>query len=137
MITTAHVGVGIKGLEGKAVRKFTFLIDQAARASDYAIGEFKNLQRLVLYHGRECYRKNAQLILFNFYKNVLLNFPQFFFGFYSGFSGSNLYDPIVLQGFNILFATLPIIIFAVFDSEFSPNTFIENPKLYLQGPESK
>jgi phospholipid-transporting ATPase len=30
MITAAHVGVGIKGVEGQ----------QAARASDYAIGEF-------------------------------------------------------------------------------------------------
>lgn len=30
MITAAHIGVGIKGLEGA----------QASRASDYAIGEF-------------------------------------------------------------------------------------------------
>jgi phospholipid-transporting ATPase len=30
MITAAHIGVGIKGVEG----------NQAARASDYAIGEF-------------------------------------------------------------------------------------------------
>jgi phospholipid-transporting ATPase len=43
MITAAHVGVGIKGLEGA----------QAARASDYAIGEFKLLRRLLFYHGRE------------------------------------------------------------------------------------
>lgn len=41
MITAAHVGVGIKGLEGA----------QAARASDYAIGEFKLLRRLLFYTG--------------------------------------------------------------------------------------
>lgn len=127
MISAAHVGIGIKGLEGKA----------AARASDYAIGEFKILQRILLYHGRESYRKNSQLILFNFYKNVLLNFPQFIFGFYSGFSGTNIYDPIVVQGYNVLFATLPIIIYSIFDIEFQPEVFIRYPKLYLQGPECK
>jgi phospholipid-transporting ATPase len=65
MITAAHVGVGIKGLEGA----------QAARASDYAIGEFKIIRRLLFYHGRECYRRNTQLILYNFYKNVLIAMP--------------------------------------------------------------
>lgn len=65
MITAAHVGVGIKGLEGA----------QAARASDYAIGEFKILRRLLFLHGRECYRRNCGLILFNFYKNTLLVMP--------------------------------------------------------------
>lgn len=67
MITAAHVGIGIKGVEGQ----------QAARASDYAIGEFKFLRRLLLYHGREAYRRNAILICYNFYKNVILVLPQF------------------------------------------------------------
>ncbi len=64
MINEAHVGVGIKGLEGV----------QAARASDYAIGEFKLLKRLLLFHGRECYRRNSIVILYNFYKNVVRYF---------------------------------------------------------------
>lgn len=67
MITTAHVGIGIMGVEGQ----------QAVRASDYAIGEFKLLQRLLLFYGRECYRKNSVLIGYNFYKNILLVIPQF------------------------------------------------------------
>lgn len=48
MIRAAHIGIGIKGNEGL----------QAAKASDYSIGEFKILKRLILYHGRENYRKN-------------------------------------------------------------------------------
>jgi len=67
MITAAHVGIGIRGVEGQ----------QAARASDYAIGEFKLLKRLLVHHGRECYRKNANLILFNFFKNIILVLPLF------------------------------------------------------------
>jgi phospholipid-transporting ATPase len=61
MITEAHVGIGIKGLEGQ----------QAARSSDYAIGEFKHLRRLIFVYGRESYRKNTKLILYSFYKNIV------------------------------------------------------------------
>ena len=67
MITAAHVGVGIRGVEGQ----------QAARASDYNIDQFKYLRNLLFYHGRECYRRNAALVCYNFFKNTLLVLPQF------------------------------------------------------------
>jgi phospholipid-transporting ATPase len=57
--------VGIIGKEGQ----------QAARSSDFAIGEFKILGNLLLHHGRECYRKNAILVLYNFFKNIILVLP--------------------------------------------------------------
>ena len=69
MITAAQVGVGIRGKEGL----------QAARASDYSIGEFKHLKRLMFVHGREFYRKNTNTILYNFYKNMVLVLPQFWY----------------------------------------------------------
>lgn len=58
MITAAQCGIGIKGVEGH----------QAARASDYSIGEFKHIIKLILYYGRESYRKNTTLIIYNFFK---------------------------------------------------------------------
>lgn len=111
MITAAHVGIGIKGLEGQ----------QAARASDYSIGEFKHLKRLLFYVGRESYRKNSTLIGYNFYKNMVLVLPFIWFGVFNGFSGQLLYDPWVFQFFNLFYASLPIIIYALFDEEY-PNT---------------
>uniref|UniRef100_A0A1I7XHX0 P-type phospholipid transporter n=1 Tax=Heterorhabditis bacteriophora TaxID=37862 RepID=A0A1I7XHX0_HETBA len=42
MIKTAHIGVGISGQEGM----------QAVLASDYSIGQFRYLERLLLVHGR-------------------------------------------------------------------------------------
>jgi magnesium-transporting ATPase (P-type) len=77
MIMQAHVGVGILGKEGQ----------QAARSADYAIGQFKFLKPLLFIHGREAYRRNSFLILYNFYKNVLYVSAQYFFGFRSTFSG--------------------------------------------------
>lgn len=47
MIQEAHVGVGIAGEEGR----------QAVMSSDYAIGQFRFLTRLLLVHGRWSYRR--------------------------------------------------------------------------------
>jgi len=41
MIREADVGVGIHGREGS----------QASKASEYSIGEFRFLRRLILYYG--------------------------------------------------------------------------------------
>ncbi len=69
MIKSAHVGVGIIGVEG----------NQASRAADYSISHFSALRRLLLVHGRESYRKNSFVVCYNFYKNVLLVMPQFWY----------------------------------------------------------
>lgn len=58
MIQEAHVGVGIAGVEGRA----------AVMSSDYAIGQFRYLTRLVLVHGRWSYRRLAETIANFFYK---------------------------------------------------------------------
>ena len=58
MIQEAHVGVGIAGEEGR----------QAVMSSDYAIGQFRFLTRLVLVHGRWSYRRLSETIANFFYK---------------------------------------------------------------------
>ncbi len=123
MITAAHVGVGIKGLEGY----------QAARASDFAIGEFKLLKRLLFFYGRETYRKNSYLVLYNFFKNIILILPHFWYGFYNGMSGTILYEPFIFQFFNVFYAAIPIIIFAVFDQEYDSQFLEKNPEYYTPG----
>lgn len=125
MITAAHVGIGIRGVEGQ----------QAARASDYAIGEFKLIRRLLLVHGTESYRKNSVLILYNFYKNMLLVFPQFWAGLYSAFSGIIIYDNYLYQFFNMIFAALPIICYSVYDQESSEEELYAFPRFYNRGLE--
>jgi len=58
MIQEADVGVGIAGEEGRA----------AVMSSDFAIGQFRFLARLMLVHGRWCYRRLAETIANFFYK---------------------------------------------------------------------
>lgn len=123
MITCAHIGVGIVGKEGK----------QAARASDYSIGKFCFLRRLLLVHGRESYRKNTYIICYNFYKNSIYVIPQFWFGIYSLFSGQTLYDPWIYQFYNIIFTLLPIIWFGIYDQEEDSEDLSNNEICYFQG----
>lgn len=58
MIQEAQIGVGIAGEEGR----------QAVMSSDYAIGQFRFLTRLLLVHGRWSYRRLAETIANFFYK---------------------------------------------------------------------
>ena len=56
----------------------------------------------------------------------------------NNFSGQSLYDGYVYQLFNVLYASLPITIFAVMDKEHSPQTLIENKiNYYEQGIHSR
>jgi P-type E1-E2 ATPase len=77
MIREAHIGIGLYGNEGM----------RAVQSSDFALGEFKFLWRLLMHHGRLCYLRNSELILYFFYKNLVLTLPQLYFGLLSGFSG--------------------------------------------------
>ena len=120
MITSAHVGVGIIGYEGK----------QAARASDYAIGQFKFLKKLLFYHGHESLRRNSFIIYYNFYKNFLFVMPQFYVGFYSLFSGQSIYDPWLYQLFNIVFSVFPLLWFGIYDTERDRTIAMNNAKFY-------
>ena len=60
MIRAAHVGIGVAGQEGM----------QAVRSSDYSIQQFRDLQRLLLHHGRLSYMRLANMTMYFFYKNI-------------------------------------------------------------------
>ena len=68
MIQTADVGVGICGQEGM----------QAVMASDFALPQFKFLQRLLLVHGHWCYDNLARMTLYMFYKNAVSTLKESF-----------------------------------------------------------
>lgn len=97
MIKAAHIGVGIFGKEGH----------QAAFNSDYAISQFKYLERLLFYHGRYSILRNSYFINFFFFKNLIFTFPQFWFSIFSGFSGALLWDDWYYLGYNSYISTLP------------------------------
>ena len=83
MILESHVGVGMLGVEGM----------QAANTADFAITRFKQLEGLLLVHGRRNYRRSSLIILYCFYKNFVLILPMFYYIWWNSFSGTALYNP--------------------------------------------
>ena len=127
MISEADVGIGIQGIEGT----------EASRASDYSISQFSFLQKLLLFHGREDYRRNSFYIIYEFYKNIVFTAPFIYFGFKTFFSGLAFYDALLIQFFDMLFSVLPMFYFAIMDKEYDTEIYLERPELYKAGLESK
>jgi len=123
MITTAHVGIGLSGREGA----------QAARCADFACAQFRFMRRLLFVHGRESYRRNATLVNYNFYKNVCLVVPPVVAATYSGnFSGQPNYDQKLYQLYNMIFTSVPIVLYAILDRAAPQISFLERtPAAYI------
>ena len=130
MIMEAHIGVGIYGEEGM----------RAVQSSDYAIGEFRFLHSLLLFHGRTNYMRNAECILYFFYKNFVFTFLQFIFGFYCNFTGQTIIDDWYITLFNLLFTSLPLGARALLDHDVKPDdgeiVYLMLPFLYLENREN-
>uniref|UniRef100_A0AAR2LEH4 Phospholipid-transporting ATPase n=1 Tax=Pygocentrus nattereri TaxID=42514 RepID=A0AAR2LEH4_PYGNA len=123
MIQVADVGVGISGQEGM----------QAVMSSDFAISRFKHLRKLLLVHGHWCYTRLANMILYFFYKNVMYVNLLFWFQFFCGFSGSTMTNSWVLIFFNLLFTSVPPLLYGVMDKDVSASTLLSLPQLYKAG----
>ena len=98
MIMEAHIGIGIHGEEGL----------RAVQASDFSIGEFQFLRRLLLFHGRANLSRISQMILYFFYKNFLFTITHFFFAFRCLGSGQTIIDDWFITVFNLVFTSLPL-----------------------------
>jgi len=120
MIRAAHVGIGIRGVEGTT----------AVRAADYVVSQFHFLRKLMFVHGRNNYRRISILICYMFYKTSLMCMTFFWFGNHSGFSGQSLYLEAAFQLWNILFACFPIFVFALFDQDVSTAELLQHPEIY-------
>jgi len=66
MILEADVGVGIEGKEGK----------QASLAADFSITQFSHLARLILWHGRNSYKRSASLAQFIMHRGLIISVIQ-------------------------------------------------------------
>ncbi|XP_024971436.1 probable phospholipid-transporting ATPase 4 [Cynara cardunculus var. scolymus] len=124
MIQEADIGVGISGVEGM----------QAVMASDFAIAQFRFLERLLVVHGHWCYKRIAQMICYFFYKNIAFGLTLFYFEAFTGFSGQSVYDDWYMLLFNVVLTSLPVISLGVFEQDVSSEICLQFPALYQQGP---
>ncbi|KAI1760578.1 phospholipid-translocating P-type ATPase [Hypoxylon sp. FL1150] len=125
MIQEADVGVGIAGVEGR----------QAVMSADYAIGQFRFLQRLVLVHGRWSYHRMAEAIANFFYKNMIWTVTIFWFQCFCNFDITYLFDYTYILLFNLIFTSVPPVVIGVLDQDVSDTVSLAVPQLYRRGIE--
>ena len=109
MIRKAHLGIGVFGKEGR----------QAVQNSDYAVGRFFHIERLLLFHGRLNYSRVAKTVVFFFFKNLAFTVSQFLFGTANFFSGSTYYESYYITCFNLIFTALPVFVLGVLEKDAS------------------
>ncbi|KAI0869211.1 hypothetical protein GGS24DRAFT_171302 [Hypoxylon argillaceum] len=127
MISASHVGVGISGKEGL----------QAARVADYAIAQFRFLQRLLLVHGRWNYVRTGKFILATFWKEMFFYLPTAMYQMYNGYTGTSLYESYSLTVLNILFTSLCVLSIGIWEQDLRADTLLAVPELYVHGQRNR
>lgn len=122
MIQEAQVGVGISGKEGR----------QAVNNSDFAIAQFRFLKDLLAHHGRRNYRRLSKVIIYSFFKNIVLTFVLFYFQADCGWSGTSFYESWVYSGYNFFLGLLPFCM-GFFDVDIRDSVVDKYPSLYAAG----
>eukprot|EP00435_Cladocopium_sp_Y103_P020236 s1351_g4.t3 len=129
MIQAAQVGVGIAGREGR----------QAVNNSDFAIAQFRFLERLLLLHGRWNYRRACMFTLFTFWRNMVQVLLIVLYTLISGYSGTSLFEDAwdwIRLTFNGV-CTMPILPPGCIDEDFEEEVILRHPDQYQVGPNSE
>ncbi|KAF8339278.1 aminophospholipid-transporting P-type ATPase [Amanita rubescens] len=98
MIQAADVGVGIVGKEGK----------QASLAADFSVTQFSHLTKLLLWHGRNSYRRSAKLAQFIIHRGLIISVMQAVFSAIFYFAPIALYQGWLLVGYATVYTMAPV-----------------------------
>ncbi|KAJ1388208.1 P-type ATPase [Sesbania bispinosa] len=123
MIQMADVGVGICGQEGR----------QAVMASDFAMGQFRFLKKLLLVHGHWNYQRVGYLVLYNFYRNAVFVLMLFWYILCTAFSTTSALTDWSSVFYSVIYTSIPTMIVGILDKDLSHRTLLQYPKLYAAG----
>ncbi|BAM40539.1 cation transporting ATPase [Theileria orientalis strain Shintoku] len=119
MITEANVGIGIVGKEGL----------QASLSSDYSLVEFSHLKRLLLWHGRNSYKRSSKMSQFLMHRGVIISVMQAIFSSIYYFIPIAFFQGWLLVGFTSYYNMIPIFCL-VLDVEICEEDVMLFPELY-------
>ncbi|KAH9002856.1 phospholipid-translocating P-type ATPase [Lactarius deliciosus] len=119
MIQAADVGVGIVGKEGK----------QASLAADFSVTQFSHLTKLLLWHGRNSYRRSAKLAQFVIHRGLIISVMQAVFSSIFYFAPIALYQGWLMVGYATLYTMAPVFSL-VLDRDLNEDLALSYPELY-------
>ncbi|KAJ7703301.1 aminophospholipid-transporting P-type ATPase [Mycena rosella] len=121
MIQAADVGVGIVGKEGK----------QASLAADFSVTQFSFLTKLLLWHGRNSYRRSAKLAQFVIHRGLIISVMQAVFSAIFFFAPIALYQGWLMVGYATIYTMAPVFSL-VLDRDVNEDLAILYPELYKE-----
>ncbi|KAL8694532.1 MAG: hypothetical protein Q9218_000863 [Villophora microphyllina] len=98
MIQAADVGVGIVGKEGR----------QASLAADFSITSFHHLTKLLVWHGRNSYKRSAKLAQFIIHRGLIISVCQTIYSIAAHFEPNALYKDWLLVGYATVYTMAPV-----------------------------
>ncbi|ORY95841.1 aminophospholipid-transporting P-type ATPase [Syncephalastrum racemosum] len=119
MIQAANVGVGIVGKEGR----------QASLAADFSVTQFSHLTKLMLWHGRNSYKRSAKLSQFVIHRGLIISVMQAVFSAMFYFAPIALYQGMLIVGYATLYTMAPVFSL-VLDQDVSEDIALLYPELY-------
>ncbi|KAK4152949.1 hypothetical protein C8A00DRAFT_15808 [Chaetomidium leptoderma] len=121
MIQAADVGVGIVGKEGR----------QASLAADFSIEQFHHLTKLLVWHGRNSYKRSAKLAQFVIHRGLIIAVCQTMYSIALRFEPEGLYIDWLMVGYATVYTAMPVLSL-VLDKDVDENVANLYPELYKE-----
>uniref|UniRef100_A0A914DHL0 Phospholipid-transporting ATPase n=1 Tax=Acrobeloides nanus TaxID=290746 RepID=A0A914DHL0_9BILA len=121
MIQAAHAGIGIDAHEGK----------QASLAADFSITQFSHICRLLLVHGRFCYKRSCALSQFVMHRGLIISVMQAIFSCVFYFASVSLYQGVLMVAYSTAYTMLPVFSLVV-DRDVTAQNALTYPELYKE-----
>ena len=115
------IGVGIVGKEGK----------QASLAADFSVTQFSHLTKLLLWHGRNSYRRSAKLAQFVIHRGLIISVMQAVFSSIFYFAPIALYQGWLMVGYATAYTMAPVFSL-VLDRDVNEDLALQYPELYKE-----
>lgn len=120
-LTRSGIGVGIVGKEGK----------QASLAADFSVTQFSFLTKLLLWHGRNSYRRSAKLAQFVIHRGLIISVMQAVFSSIFYFAPIALYQGWLMVGYATAYTMAPVFSL-VLDRDVNEDLALLYPELYKE-----
>lgn len=118
---TRSLGVGIVGKEGK----------QASLAADFSVTQFSHLTKLLMWHGRNSYRRSAKLAQFVIHRGLIISVMQAVFSAIFYFAPIALYQGWLMIGYATIYTMAPVFSL-VLDTDVNEDLALIYPELYKE-----
>lgn len=126
MIQAADVGIGIVGKEGK----------QASLAADFSVPEFRYLMKLLVWHGRNSYKRSAKLAQFVIHRGLIISICQIVYSVTSRFAPIALFQGWLMVGYATIYTMMPVFSLAL-DKDLDDSLALLYPELYKELTQGK